>query len=442
MGTGKNPAMWNMPTKKLASNSLWLLSERAAMMGQAFISGMLIARTFGPDDFGKLNFAIGFVQIFLFLSTLGIAPAVVKELVQRPEDHSKILGSAIVMRLAGFFLMAMVVIAACRIDGISGESFHLILFILFSGLGSALFSISDAFEAEMKNGLAAPFCIGVNLLFFVLNCLGCYLRLPLLFFAFTNSAVLLCSAACKWLVYWRVSGHFPLQRADRKTMVQIGKKSSWLFAQLALTTIAANISYPVLKKFCTDEVIGFYAVPAKIEISALVFAEVVAVSMFPVIIRASGRPEEFNIRLRRLYQIVFWTGAVAVLLAWFPGRFVIRLLYGPDFDEAGRLLWIAVMALPLNGLAQIFFRWCVIRRHEYAIVLQTFISAAAILVCTVFLSRRYGCAGAVWSIFAASAAQWIVLLFVSGDIRKHVLWMFCNLFRFGAGPRPEEGEGM
>ena len=436
--------MWKNPTDKYASNSLWLLTERAAMMGLAFVSGILIARTFGPDDFGKLNYAIGFVQIFIFLSTLGIDPVVVKELVQRPEDHLDILGSALVMRLGGFCVMAVSVLAACFISGVSRESFLLILLVLGSGLGSALFSISNAFEAEMKNGLAAPFCIGMNLLFFALNCLGCFLRLPLLFFAFTNGAVVLCSAASKWLVYRRAFGQFPLQRADWGTMVRIGRKSTWLFGQLALTTFAANISYPVLKAFCSDQVIGFYAVTAKIEVCALVFAEVVAISMFPVIIRAIDRPEEFGSRLRRLYRIVFWTGVAAVPMAYLLGKPVIRLLYGPDFDEVGKLLWVAVMALPLNGLAQIFFRWCVIRRYEYAIVLQTFISAAAILICTICLSRRYGYAGAVWSIFAASAAQWLALLFVSGDIRGHVMWMFRNLFSasgFGSGTGPLGGRG-
>lgn len=414
---------------RYTTNSLWLLADRFSTMGLAFLSGIIMARTFEPAEFGRLSFAIGFVQLFVFLTELGLDQVLVKEVVCRPNEKAELTGSAFVLHILGFLLTVAAVVLAGLMTDLTPEKMKLVLLVLCGTFGTALYgTVTPVFEADMKIGAAAPANIVVNVLFFAVNCTACYFHFPLMFFAFTNGAILLVSACVKWQIFYRLFGFLPLFTAKRKTVFSLLKKTKWLFVQLMLSTIASNIAYPVLQYFCAEQDIGFYSITAKIEICSLVFAQVIAASMFPAIIEASEQQRLFHSRLKHLYLLVFWGGIFAVLTAYLLGPFAIRLLYGKSYIIVGQYLWIALLALPLNGIVQIFVKWCIVKQFEYAIVIQTFASAASALVFNIIGSKYWGFRGVVWSLFAGAAVQWIVLLFASREIRRHIGWLFLNLF--------------
>lgn len=411
--------------RRYTGNTVWLLGERLTQTGLAFVVGIFIARTLGPDAFGQLNFAISYGLLFAILTSWGTDQVVVDELVRHPEQSGLILGSALTLRLGGFLLMVLLVAGSALLCFPTGTSRYLILIILTGYLGAALNGIDGYFQANVIVGKTSRVVIVNSVVFALLNLAGCYFKFSLYFFAVTNSAIVLSAAAGKLLVFRREFGSIPLWRGSLRKMRELLSRSGWIFAQMVLTGIAANVGYLILKAVCSDESVGFYAVTAKLLTCSLIFPEVLALSLFPAIITAADRPGLFELRLARLYAAAFWGGMLAVAVAFLLGEPVITLFYGSRYAESGRLLWIAMLALPLNAVFMVFSRWCVIRDQQALLFIQALSGAVSAAVLTWMLSRAWGLAGAVWSLPANALVQFLALTFCPPAGRRQQ-WFICR----------------
>src|SRR5688572_28481944 len=95
----------NAGFRKYLANTSWLFVERVVRLVVVLITGIYVTRYLGPELFGQLNYATGFVGIFLALTTMGLDEIVVRDLVRRPERRDELLGTAAVIKLAGATLL-------------------------------------------------------------------------------------------------------------------------------------------------------------------------------------------------------------------------------------------------------------------------------------------------------------------------------------------------
>lgn len=82
-------------------NLLWLAADRLLRMGVNVLVLGLVARHLGPEQFGVMNYAVGLAGIFAPVATLGMDGIVIRELVTTPAQSATTLGTAFVLRLAG-----------------------------------------------------------------------------------------------------------------------------------------------------------------------------------------------------------------------------------------------------------------------------------------------------------------------------------------------------
>ena len=86
--------------KKIFTNIGWLLFDKLLRMGVGLLVVIWLARYFGPEQFGQLNYLISFVALLVPFSALGLNALVTRELVTfskpsetRIPDRSKIGGA-------------------------------------------------------------------------------------------------------------------------------------------------------------------------------------------------------------------------------------------------------------------------------------------------------------------------------------------------------------
>ncbi len=65
--------------KKIIINIVWLFADRIIRMGVGLSVSVLVARYLGPEQFGKLAYALAFTGIFLAMTSLGLQGIVVKK---------------------------------------------------------------------------------------------------------------------------------------------------------------------------------------------------------------------------------------------------------------------------------------------------------------------------------------------------------------------------
>lgn len=101
----------NGSSKKIISNSAWVIIQHIYSMLTSLIIVALIARHLGPADYGLINYCSSLIAMFTTLSGLGMDNLIVSEIIRNPEKEGGYLGSALVMRLAASFISYPVILA-------------------------------------------------------------------------------------------------------------------------------------------------------------------------------------------------------------------------------------------------------------------------------------------------------------------------------------------
>lgn len=101
---------------RLFSASAWLFADRFIRLGLSFVVGVLVARHFGPIEFGQITFVVATAGVFGSLSSVGLDDLVPKDMAQNNQPGLSVddmQRTALVMRLLGgslsyFLLLTMV----------------------------------------------------------------------------------------------------------------------------------------------------------------------------------------------------------------------------------------------------------------------------------------------------------------------------------------------
>src|ERR1700749_3400087 len=81
--------------RRLVGNAAWQLVDKELRLVAGLIVGIWVARYLGPSNFGLMNFAIAFVYLFSPIADIGLQAIVVRDLVRRPLERSRIVASAL-----------------------------------------------------------------------------------------------------------------------------------------------------------------------------------------------------------------------------------------------------------------------------------------------------------------------------------------------------------
>ncbi|MFM7323930.1 MAG: oligosaccharide flippase family protein, partial [Nodosilinea sp.] len=93
------PRLKDLETQKILANMGWLLADRVLRVLVSLLLGAWVARYLGPDQFGKLNYAIALVSLFSVFATLGLEEIVIRDLVAYPQKKDKIINTCLFLRL-------------------------------------------------------------------------------------------------------------------------------------------------------------------------------------------------------------------------------------------------------------------------------------------------------------------------------------------------------
>ena len=109
--------------KKIIANSFFLLLDRGLRLVVSFAVGILVARFYGPEQFGQLNYVLATASLFGSLSSLGFDDIVPRDMAAL--DHGDISRAdmqktALLMRLLGGLLaFSLVLLLIYRESGIT-----------------------------------------------------------------------------------------------------------------------------------------------------------------------------------------------------------------------------------------------------------------------------------------------------------------------------------
>ena len=332
--------------KRYGANTMWLMSEKLLRIFMGLFVGIWVARYLGPEQFGLLSYAQSFVFLFTAIATLGLDSIVVRELVKDESQRNVLLGTAFTLKLIGS--LCILPLLWLGVQFTSNDSYtNLLIFIIASGTIFQSFNVIDFYYQSSVLSKYVAFSNAITLtissimkIILILN------QASLLAFAIVGviDAVILSLGLIYF--YWQKT-HYSLREWQfDKVVAKMLLVDSWpLIISSVMISLYMKIDQVMIKEMLDSNAVGQYAAAVRISEAWYFLPMAICSSVFPAIINAKKVSEAvYYQRLQYLYSVMTWLGITVALPMTFMSDWLIRLLYGSAYIEAGQILMIHVWA--------------------------------------------------------------------------------------------------
>jgi len=396
-------------------NTSWMMGEKILRMFVGLFVGIWIARYLGPEQFGLLSYVQSFVGLFTAIATLGLDGVVIRELVNKPAQRDKLIGSAFVLKLIGAILTLPLLALAVHFTS-NDQYTNLLVFLIASASIFQSFNVVDFYyQANVQSkyvALANTISLGISSLFKVALVLN---EAPLMTFAcmvIFDSAVL----ALGLVFYYTKNSQLKVSHWQFNKNIAKGLlKDSWpiILSGLAIS-VYMKIDQVMIKEMLNAEAVGQYAAAVRLSEAWYFIPMAIASSLFPAIINAKKQNEAlYYQRLQRLYTLMIWLAIVVALPITFLSDWIVSFLYGNSYSGAGSVLMIHVWAGVFVFLGVASSNWFLTENLQTYSMINTTIGAVINIALNYILISKIGVEGAAWATLIAyfSASYFCLLLF-------------------------------
>jgi len=381
-------------------NTSWLFAEKILRMTVGLFVGIWVARYLGPEQFGLLSYAQSFVGLFTAFATLGLDGIVIRELVKDESRVNELLGTAFWLKVVGAFLVLGFLAIAVNFTS-NDTATNYLIFIIASATIFQSFNVIDMyFQAKVMS----KYVVYANVISLFLSTLVKIALIlneaPLMAFAWVvlfDSFVL-----AMGFIYFYIKNNSELIIKNltfkRETAASLLRDSWPLILSGIVISIYMKIDQVMIKEMLGSEAVGQYAAAVRLSEAWYFIPIVITSSLFPAIINAKKVSEElYYARLQKLYDLMVWMAIAIALPMTFLSDWVVELLYGGQYNEAGGVLMIHIWAGVFVFLLVSSGRWFIIENLTRLALLRNLIGAIINIILNYFFIKLFGIVGAAYS---------------------------------------------
>lgn len=376
-------------------NTSWLLGEKILRMAVGLFVGIWVVRYLGPEQFGLLSYAQSFVFLFTAFATLGLDGIVVRELVKDESKRDELLGTAFTLKLIGAVIVLLMLTLIINIMSADTQTKLLIIIIASATLFQSMNVVDFYFQSKVLSRYVA---FANTLTLFVSSVVKIWLIVndaPLVAFA---AVVLLDSVVLSLgflYTYLKVGGEITQWTFNKHIALNLLKDSWPLILSGLVVSIYMRIDQVMIKEMLNAEAVGQYAAAVRLSEAWYFIPMVIASSLFPAIIEAKKQSEELYCeRLQKLYDLMVWLAIAIALPMTFLSDWVVGLLYGGQYSQAGSVLMIHIWSGIFVFLGVASGKWYLSENLQKYAFLRTFLGVVANIFLNITLIPRYGVEGA------------------------------------------------
>lgn len=385
----------------------WRLVEKIITLPVSLIVGILVARYLGPADLGILSYCTSVIVFFSAIRGLGMQGVINRDLIAHPERRNEIIGTSVVFLFLGAlvaYVLSIVTICLLR----PAQPLYILL-VSILGLGF-FFRINDPIRAFYSAQVKSKFIVLSGLIGFGLsNLLKVYLvyaKSQLIFFSIT---IVIDTAVASIMMFFYLK-HFDMSIAQFTYRfgegMRILKESYPLILSGTVVLLYMKIDQVMIGQMLSESDVGNYSVGVRLAEIWIFIPGIVQSSTFTSIIKSKKNSnEEYLRKLQSLFKTVIFISYCIIVPLFFFAEPLVKLLYGPDYADAGSVLLILLGTIPFASLG--------IARASYIygnnlIKLHSLISVIG-LVINVFLNYYFI---QFWGIRGAAYASLITNIYV------------------------------
>ena len=327
----------------ILKNAAWLFADKIFRLGLNFLLTAYIARYLGVQLFGLWNYALAFVVLFSFFSTLGIYNQLLRDLVRYPDKRDYLLGSAFIIKLLGGCVTLVLAYATIFFTKPNENLLHQIVALIAIGYIIQSFDVIDFFFQSQLKAKWITLSRLISFLFFgTLKLLCVHLHYPLLYFIWAQIGELFLSALILILFFQQHFGDIFRWKIKWQFLKEMLTESMPIFFAEIAILMYMRIDQVMIGEMIGNKTLGIFSAAVRLSELWYLIPGVICSSAFPAIINAYGDPIDYNRKLQRLYDLLVWLALSIALLISLTAPLVVNIIYGAQFSDATGILVIHI----------------------------------------------------------------------------------------------------
>ena len=384
---------------KYFKNTSWLFAEKILRMIVGLFVGIWVAKYLGPEQFGLFSYAGSFVGLFTAFATLGLDGIVVRELVKDESKVNELIGTAFYLKLIGAIIV--LAILAIAVNFTSNDAYtNSIVFIIASATIFQSFNVVDMY---FQSKVLSKFIVYTNIISLIISSILkitlILMNVPLIAFAWVvlfDSFIL----ATGFIFFFLTKTTYSIKSLHFKKSTAITLlKDSWpLILSGIVISIYMKIDQVMIQEMLGNEAVGQYAAAVRLSEAWYFIPMVITSSLFPAIINAKKISEKlYYNRLQKLYDLMVWIAIAIALPMTFLSDWLVDILYGGQYNQAGNILIIHIWASIFVFLGVASGKWLINENLQVFSTYNTSIGAVVNIILNYILISKIGISGAAWA---------------------------------------------
>ncbi len=399
--------------RKAIDNFCWLVGEKLVRLVLGAGVGVLVARHLGPDGFGELSYALALAGLLTVIAAGGVDLVLKRDLVRCPEATAEMLATAATLRF-GLGLLAYGMLGVAVGGGwIAPGPGHLLLVVGCLAFQPLLILPDLWFQVRLDARRSV-------LLQLAALAAGSALRLmlvaqdaTLIWFAWVMVGEMALGAALLTGGAWPQGFRLRFASGLRSRVAGLWREAWPLLLSGLSVTIYLRVDVIMLKYLVGEREVGLYAAATRISEIGYFVPMALAASLLPALVRAkAGEAGAYRAKIQAYFDLSAGLAYLCLLPLGLLAEPLVRVLYGADYGEAGRILAVHMWAMVFVFLGVARGQWLVNEGLQKFYLLTTLFGAGTNIALNFLLIPRWGGLGAAYAtVVAYAVAGWVTTYF-------------------------------
>lgn len=399
-----------------ARSTYWLGSSSVVNGLLGAVASALLARTLGIDNFGTYTLLLTLVNLLADLSDLGLGSALVRfgaEHLGRGDRDSfgnvlaailrwKLLLSGVILGSAVLFLRPLLALLFSHVDERIGSYFFIALLTSMLSIAAAVFPpIFQAF-GDFRAGALTSLARSVSRILLIAGTVTTLGKIPVTTALWIEAASVLAFLIAGYLAS-------PVKRlglsVDPALFREMFAFTRWVSLYQLINLLGTKLDVFIVGGLADARTLGLYGAAAKVSGLVIAVTNAYYTVLLTNVSAASSLPEALARRARQARLISAGLAAAMLILAMFA-PLVIRLLFGPEFAESGRVLQIMCIGLIFTVLGYPPGAILFAEKRTGVFPIMAALSAVGMIAGNYLLLPRFGASGAAMAFSLSAFLAW------------------------------------
>lgn len=405
----------NQELRQIMGNINWLTFENILRNLIGVFVFAWVARYLGPEQFGLMNYAVALVALFSVFSTLGLDNILIREIVSSPEKRKEYLGSALLLKFIGAFVL--IITATLASYFINSENTVITFFVFIVSLGY-IFKSFDVIDLWFKSQVKSKYSVYSRATaFFIVSIIKIILILtqaPLAAFVWMFTLdFFIASLLLLYFYHKKVSDSIFEWKIKTKTVKNLLKDSWPLMLSGVAVVIYMKIDQVMIGNMLGEKELGIYSSAVKLSEAWYFVPMIISSSVFPSILRVRKKSKELYLRrIQMLYDFFTWFTIGVALIVTFLSPFIINILYGSEYAMASTVLSIHIWAGVFVFLSIANGGYLIPENLTRIIFSRTLGGAILNILLNILFIPNYGIYGAAFATLLSQVYSGVLSLFI------------------------------